>query len=317
MQSPDEREMSLIGHLDELRTRLIISILALFACVFLAFFVSHPVLEFLTRPIRRLERDPGQDQELFLRAEADGTLRMTGLRGSDGALIQGPIDPRRLSTHRFWIEFDQDAGTTVTTHAQPIGPPPRHGVYYRKPFDAFMVPLKVSLMLGFLLALPIVLHQVWLFIKPGLRATERKVVRSLLTGAIFLFPLGAMFAFFMVAMVMQMLQRYAPPAIEPLFGIHEYLSVMIMMMVVFGILFELPLVAALASRVGLVTPAMLIHYRRHAYVVLALMAMVLTPADPFSMIMALIPLMLLYEVSILVARPMAYRHQRDLDNIQI
>ncbi len=314
MEPKDEREMSLIGHLTELRTRIIISVIAVFVCVCLAFTVANPVLEYLTRPIRRLDREPNRDQELVFHVRPDGSMRVGGQVDVNG--VEAPLNLDRLSTQRFLLVFDEDEPSSAAQRSIAIGARPNQGVYYRSPFDAFMVPFKVSLIVGLLLALPILLHQLWLFIKPGLRPAERKVVRSLLAGAIFLFPLGALFAFFMVAMILQVLQSYTPPSIEPLFGINEYLSVLTMMMIVFGVLFELPLFVALAARMGLVTPAMLIHYRRVAYVVLALAAMILTPADPFSMVAALIPLVGLYEVSILVARPMARMHHGDLKEIE-
>lgn len=296
MSENSEHEMSLVGHLSELRVRLIISIAALFVGICMSLFIAKPVLGLLTIPVHELKREPNRNEELTLMADSDGNVKIPIV-----ALKNLAAD--KFSQRRFKIVYyDADAKTTSTLT---IGEPPSQGLYARDPLAAFLVPLKVSFVVGILLALPVILYQIWLFIAPGLKPKERQLVRPLLGGAVFLFPLGAMFAFMMVGMMMKVLQHYMPASIEPLIGIDEYLSLLTTMMLIFGVIFELPLIVAVGARIGILTPEMLRRYRKQAYVILTIAAAIITPADPFSMIVGLVPLIVLYEVSIIVARPMA------------
>jgi len=301
MDSNPDREMSLIGHLTELRTRLIVCLLGLAAGVFLAFFIADPVLSLLTRPIRGMAREPDRTAALELHLAPDGTLS-----------ARAPGDLSQVSMRHFVLVVEDDPLTTATEGGRLlIGDPPTQRFYYHSPLDPIMIKLKVAMVVGVLLALPLILWQVWLFISPGLTAGERRVAKPILMGAVVLFPIGAVFAYGVIALLLRVMQHYAPPDIDPLLNIFDYLRVMTTMMLVFGVVFELPLVVAIAARVGLVTPAWLQTYRRHAYVVLAVAAMVLTPADPYSMLIALVPLIGLYELSVALARPMALLHERD------
>jgi len=169
----------------------------------------------------------------------------------------------------------------------------------------------MALILSVVLALPFIFYQIWLFIKPGLTARERTLVWPLLSGGLILFPIGAGFAYLAVKFMLRVMQRYAIAGVDPLINVHNYLSLVMTMMLVFGIIFEIPLILAMAARVGLVTPAFLRLYRRHAYVLLAFVALVISPADPFSMLVMFAPLIALYELSIACAIPMARLHQRD------
>ena len=102
--------------------------------------------------------------------------------------------------------------------------------------------------------------------------------------------------------------------IATLYTIRDYMKLMTNMMIVFGVIFELPLVVAVLSRIGIVTPAFLRHYRRHIYVGLAVVAMVITPADPFSMLIALIPLLILFEASVWLSQIMFLMRGRDFED---
>ncbi|MCE5229897.1 twin-arginine translocase subunit TatC [bacterium] len=307
MTENSEREMSLVGHLSELRVRLIISIAALFVAICLSLFVAGPVLDLLTFPIHNLKREPGRDRVLTIHVAPDGTFKIP-----PSELAQ--FDPAKISHRQVnYVYFDADKKTTATLS---VGEPTNQGVYARNPLAGFLIPLKVAFIVGILLALPVILYQIWLFVAPGLKPKERQLVKPLLFGAVFLFPIGAMFAFMMVSMMMKVLQHYMPPSIEPLIGIDEYLSLLTTMMVVFGVIFELPLIVALGARIGIVTPEMLARNRRIAYVVLTIAAAIITPADPFSMIVGLVPMVLLYELSIIAARPMARMRRGDSEETE-
>jgi Tat protein translocase TatC len=297
-----EHEMSLVGHLSELRNRLIVCLIALVLTTAGAFFVAEPVLRTITLPIQGLEREPGREEELTLVVQPDGTLKV-----DNPDLL---LDPGQLAQQRLVIKRPADPARNRPQASFEFGQKKAQQFYYRRPLDPFMMHLNVALIVGVMLALPICLWQIWAFIRPGLRPHEARVVRPLLAGALLLFPLGAGFAFFIITLILKFMQTYAVENIGFLPDIFAYLHLLTMMMIVFGIIFELPLAVAIAARIGLVTPEMLRTYRRHAYVALAFAAMILTPADPFSMMAAFVPLIVLYEISVVVARPMALLHSQ-------
>lgn len=305
MMLNDDGEMSLIEHLTELRVRLIISIVALAVCTVGAFFIARPVLNIITLPVQSTPLKPRQTEQL---------LHIT--IGPDGrATIPRP--PADIESYEnFVLVWPADEAQGLPGHSVVIGPERGQQLFSTSPLDPFMMQLKVALIVGILIALPIILFQGWCFIRPGLTPKERRVVKPLMAGALILFPLGSLFAFFMIRLILLVMQGYVVEGIDPLIEINKYISLIITMMLVFGIIFELPLVIAIAARIGLVTPRLLSEYRRHVYVGLAFASMVLTPADPFSMIAAFIPMVILFELAVILARPMAAMHALDLKSEQ-
>jgi sec-independent protein translocase protein TatC len=174
-----------------------------------------------------------------------------------------------------------------------------------------MMQLKVAIILGLLMSLPIVLWQIWLFVRPGLHNNEEKIVKPLLAGAMVLFPIGAAFAYFMVRLVIVVMRGYTVENVDTNYDISKYFSLLTSMMLIFGVIFELPLVLSIAARIGLVTPRMLTQYRRPAYAIMTFASMILTPADPWSMLAALVPMIILYEISVIVIRPLAALRERE------
>lgn len=298
-----EREMTLLGHLDELRTRLIICVGALLVSVIACFFVAQPVLEFLVLPVSRLVKHapPEPDEKVIARTVLVDAE--TGEMKFQHPEILQKLD--KIDHLQVVFVMNDDAGTTFAGPAIGGNPFKTTNIIYSRPFDSVLMPLKVAVVMGIFISLGVWIWQIWLFIKPGLTDKEIRVVRPMLGGAVFLFPLGAAFAYGMFFLVMRVMQNYALSSIETLYTIQDYLKVMTNMMIVFGFIFELPLVIAVLSRVGIVTPELLKHYRRHIYVFLAFVAMIVTPADPYSMMIAFVPLIGLFELSVLISRPMA------------
>ncbi len=292
--------MSLIGHLDELRSRLIISILALFVGMIAGFLLADPIIRIITEPITGLARDPDPDRALVLRFDPAGGARLD---------LDSLPDPKASVSQTLVIIVEGDPERKYY-----IGGRPSQQFITTGPLDPIMMKLKVALIMGLLLALPIIIRQIWGFVSPGLNQKERKVTYPILMGSIVLFPLGALFAFFMVKILLIVMNSYKLEGIDMTHftDFFKLLSLLTTMMLIFGVIFELPLMVAIAARIGLVTPDMLRRYRRHAYVGLAFASMILTPADPFTMLMAFFPLIGLYELSIALAKPMAFLHQRDL-----
>lgn len=305
MAKTTENEMSLVGHLTELRTRAIVCVLSLIICVCLALFIARPVQRVLTSGIGDVRTEPGRDQTVTLVVQGDNSVRLLGGRPTADIL-------KHLSSKHFQLIWPADAKTSQTTTTWAIGEKPTEQFYFMSPIDPVMVQLKIALIVGILLALPVLLYQIWLFVCPGLKMKERRIIKTLLGGAFFLFPLGAAFAFYVVQLLFRIMQVYSMENVAARLDIHKYLSLLFNMMLVFGTIFELPLVMAILSRIGIINPSFLREYRRHAYVVLAFAAMILSPgADPFSMLVILFPLIGLYELSVLLCTITARMHLAD------
>ncbi len=177
-----------------------------------------------------------------------------------------------------------------------------HGLIFTSLVEPFFIYLKISLVAGIVLALPVILYQVWMFIGPGLYAHEKKIVFPLVLFSSFFFVLGAAFAYFGVfPFGFKALMDFAGPSMTPFPSVREYYDLVSLTLLVFGLIFELPLFITVFARFGLVTPAFLRKYRRYAILVIFIVAAILTPPDVFSQMLMAIPLCILYEVSILGA----------------
>ncbi|MFQ5915489.1 MAG: twin-arginine translocase subunit TatC [Nitrospinota bacterium] len=179
------------------------------------------------------------------------------------------------------------------------------------PTEAFFTQLKVAFLAGFLLSLPLILHQVWSFVSPGLFQKERAFTFPFIVLSTLCFLIGAAFAFFVVMPFgIRFLVGYAGAAFTPSITIGNYISFTIRMLLVFGAVFELPLATFLLTRFGFLTPSTLSKNRRYAIVLMFVGAALLTPPDVFTQLLMAGPLLGLYEISIVTSR-MALR-QREL-----
>jgi len=167
----------------------------------------------------------------------------------------------------------------------------------------FMVPLKITLMAAFLLALPVVLYQVWAFVAPGLYSHEKKLVMPLVISSTLLFFMGVAFCYFFVfGQVFTFIQSFAPKSVAAMPDIEAYLSFVLTMFVAFGAAFEVPVVVVVLARMGLVTVTQLRAFRSYFIVLAFIIAAVLTPPDVVSQLSLAIPMVLLYEVGIWAAQ---------------
>jgi sec-independent protein translocase protein TatC len=175
---------------------------------------------------------------------------------------------------------------------------------YTSYLEPFMVYLKVALYGGIFAAAPYVLYQVWLFIAPGLYKREKRVVVPFLAFGTALFYSGAAFCYFLV-------MPYAFPALNaiagadmiPLLSMREQLTLTLAMMLGFGVVFEVPVIIAFLSMVGLVTADFLAKYRRIAVIVNVVLAAIITPTgDPFNLALMAVPMILFYEIGVILAR---------------
>ena len=167
----------------------------------------------------------------------------------------------------------------------------------------FLVPLKILLMAAFLIALPVVLYQVWMFVAPGLYSHEKKLILPLVISSTVLFLIGVAFCYFFVfGQVFKFIQSFAPKSITAAPDIEAYLSFVLTMFLAFGMAFEVPIVVVVLARLGMVSIDKLKEFRPYFVVLAFVIAAVVTPPDVVSQLALAIPMCLLYELGILAAR---------------
>jgi sec-independent protein translocase protein TatC len=167
----------------------------------------------------------------------------------------------------------------------------------------FVVPLKILLMAAFMLALPVVLYQVWAFVAPGLYSHEKKLVMPLVVSSTVLFLVGVAFCYFFVfGKVFAFIQSFAPKSITAAPDIEAYLSFVLTMFLAFGAAFEVPVVVVVLARMGIVSVEKLKEFRGYFVVLAFIIAAVITPPDVVSQLALAIPMVLLYEVGIWAAQ---------------
>jgi sec-independent protein translocase protein TatC len=166
----------------------------------------------------------------------------------------------------------------------------------------FLVPLKITLMASFMLALPVVLHQIWAFVAPGLYSHEKRLVLPLVLSSTVLFFVGVAFCYFFVfGQVFKFIQSFAPKSITAAPDIEAYLSFVMSMFVAFGAAFEVPVVVVVLARMGVVTVEKLREFRGYFIVLAFVIAAIITPPDVVSQLALAIPMCLLYELGVLAA----------------
>lgn len=188
------------------------------------------------------------------------------------------------------IQFKAEADK-LTLHAFNVGEP-------------LNVYLQVTVIVAFVLTSPVLLHQLWAFITPGLHETERKATLRYIPYAFLLFLGGMSFSYFILfPYVMKFMMGLSVDlAIEQTIGIKEYFSFLFKLIVPFGLIFQLPVVTLFLARLGILNPDLMVKFRKYSYFVLFVIAVLLAPPDVISNIIVAIPLFVLYEASILIAR---------------
>lgn len=227
-------QLSFVGHLDELRTRLMLSIAAVTAGGLLAYFFSEKILQILLQPI------------------------------------------------------------------QTTGSP----VYFLSPADAFIIKIKIALFAGAILASPVVISQIWLFVVPALHEKEKGMIFPWIAATSLLFFAGISFCFFgVVPVALKFLMGFQTDFLRPMISITSYVDFLWNLSLAFGIAFNLPVVVIILSSLGIVTTKTLAQYRKHAIVLIFILAAVITPTpDMATQILLGVPLIFLYELGILGAR---------------
>ncbi len=165
-----------------------------------------------------------------------------------------------------------------------------------------LVPLKITLMAAFMIALPVVLYQLWAFVAPGLYSHEKRLVLPLVVSSTVLFIMGVAFCYFLVIPGMsKFIQAFAPASITAAPDIEQYFGFVLTLFLVFGIAFEVPIAVVVLARMGIVTIAQLRQWRGYFIVASFIVAAVVTPPDVISQLALAIPMCILYELGIVAA----------------
>jgi sec-independent protein translocase protein TatC len=178
------------------------------------------------------------------------------------------------------------------------------------PAEAFLTYLKVSFLAGLFLALPFVLYELWKFVAPGLLEHEKKYTVPFIIGSTGLFYAGGVLFYLLLPLVIEFLLSFSNEDIMAQLSVAYYVSFCIRMMIAFGVVFQLPIVVVFLTQLGLLSSRTLTRYFRYAVVLIFIVAAVLTPPDIVSQTFMALPMLLLYGVSILLARRIERRREQ-------
>ncbi|ACD67077.1 MAG TPA: twin-arginine translocase subunit TatC [Sulfurihydrogenibium sp.] len=200
---------------------------------------------------------------------------------------------------------------------------PNLKLYFLSPTEPFFTAFKISFLAGFILVSPFVFYQIWKFIEPALYEHEKKLVFPFVIFTTLFFIIGCLFSFYLVLPVaigffinFGNIQLGA----EAIFSVKEYISFVLRMILAFGLTFELPVILSLLARLGLVTPEFLMKSRPYFIVLAFIIAAIITPTpDAISQLMLAIPLILFYEISILMAKylyPKSMKYKEEIVSVK-
>ncbi|NQU42706.1 twin-arginine translocase subunit TatC [bacterium] len=288
--------MTLLQHLEELRGRLILSVVFLLVGALLGFLLAKPAVGFLVRPFSNIvvERE-----EKLLRVRVDPETGVLRVLDPVGPSLFEEVSPYRLG---FYLPGTPEDSEPDLIWGQNLQRP-----IFLNPLDPITLYFKAAMIVGLMLALPFILHQLWLFICPGLTRKERTILMAMLGLACLLFPAGALFAYFMFSFVLNFLVNFQVMNMEAQLEVFRFINLELRLMLGFGTVFEMPLLVMLLTFLGIIHPRQLRQYRPHVIVGIAIVSMAFTPPDPFSMLLMMCPLIILYEISIWASIPLARR----------
>lgn len=272
----------LLDHLTELRTRLIVSVVALFVGFAICFAFAQQILEVLIHPWD----------------VASGLVALQKANGHGAS----PID-LLLALSPFSDAPKPDGATPVR-------------LIFTAPLELFFAKIKLAGFGAIALMFPVLAYQVYRFVAPGLYKRERKAFLPFLLASPFLFLLGAALVYFVMlpfVLWFSLSQQFVGGGIpvESMPKVSEYLSLVTTLIMGFGLCFQLPVVLTLLGLVGIVNSGLLVSGRRYAILGIAILAAVVTPPDPISMLMLILPLVLLYEVSIWCVKLIEVRRRKE------
>lgn len=257
--------MTFWEHLEELRRRIIIAAIAIGTFTVLCLSFSKPIEKVVMFPLRT-------SMNTLIANAIDTTA------GSDGSLFG------------FLAITLRARASSIDAVLMKVGP-----------LEGIMAFLKLGVTAGILLALPIIIYQVWAFIFPALNREEKRFALPLFLIIVAFFTIGAVFAYFIVVPVVLQFSAQLFPEMPNMWDLENYLSLVTKLILGFGIAFELPIVMAFLSRIGVINARGFREKQNYALLGICVMSALLTPADPWSMLLMAIPLFILYQLGIFFA----------------
>jgi len=183
------------------------------------------------------------------------------------------------------------------------------------PTDAFMIQIKISIVVGCIISIPVIIYEMWSFIAPGLLKQEIRFVPLILFSTLFCFIVGAAFAYLVIIPIgLQFLASFQLENLVLNVAVDKYISFITRIIIAFGIIFELPILSFLLSKIGLINANLLRKIRPYGIVAIFVLAALLTPPDWLTQIMLAIPLIILYEISIWIAKIFGPKEEDEEDN---
>lgn len=311
-----EDQLSLVDHLDELRTRLIVCIIAVGIAFAFCFWQSDRVLEIVNKPIETTQRldgdgrsqDPLEQTARFQRELGQQLRSLAPTLGSAAALaLSSAADSDLPAAERRQLrELARELAAAQKQTAQAAAATPTN--LARKPVtlgvaEPFTSTISVAFYAGLLLALPIVLYQAFAFLLPAFTPRERSLALPLMLLGPVLFVCGVLFAYFIaLPRAVEFLQNFNDDNFDILIQAKDYYRFSVMFLAAVGLMFQIPLVVLAVTRLGIMTPRQLRKNRGYVLLGVAVLAAVATPTpDPVTMLLTMAPLVLLFELSILLA----------------
>jgi sec-independent protein translocase protein TatC len=262
----EERVVPVIEHLVELRKRLVVIVIAVVVGMGVAWNFSSDLLKFIEKPLT-------------------GKTYLTEIK-KDVYLKVKELAPSMYIRYKL----DQEINT----------PQKQHPLNYSAPLEPFFIQCKISMLAGFIMVLPIVFYQVWLFIAPGLTRRERRMVVPFVVAATLTFCIGALFFLIIIwPVIINFSLSYEAEGLQSWFNISAYVNFCLRLILLFGLIFELPVLSLILSRFGIVSYQFLAPKRKYALLASSIVAAF--HADLITMFVIMIPLYLMYEISIWVA----------------
>ena len=337
--STEGLQMSFLDHLDELRVRLIHSVIGITIAFGLCFIFAKQIYNFLEVPVKQqLRKSRIHDQSakagsVDLNQVQEGEslnytfaqeTAVTGVRIPQGTTV--PVKAVKLDgqltlvLEKRWAVGTAivDAGKAITTILKEGEGQNTFGeedkLILRSVTGAFTLYVQVALYTGIALAIPFLLYQIWAFISPGLYRHERKYVTPVLVMSAVFFTLGASFAYKVAfpAACDYLLEWQTDGGFRTLLDAEDYFNLIILIMLGLGIVFQIPTISFLLGRIGLLTPGMMLRAWRQAIVGIAIIAAVATPTpDAFNMMVFMIPMLGLYFLSVVIVWIFGKKRQTD------
>jgi sec-independent protein translocase protein TatC len=294
---PDDR-LSIVEHLDELRTRILIALAAFVVAFAFCAWQNDEILHIVNRPLEKATANRPQTDPLERAGTSQVRLTQASIKAAAFARAVAADKSSDAATKQAAREAAAAFGRLA---AAPVASAPRRPVTLGVG-EPFVTTITVAAWAALLLSLPLILYQLYAFVLPAFTAEERRVALPLMSAVPVLFIVGVVFGYFVVLPpAVRFLQNFNNDSFDILVQARDYYRFSIMTLAMMGILFQVPVGILALTRLNVVSVPQLRAWRRYAIVVIAVVAMLLPGTDPVTMLLSMLPLVVLYEASILIA----------------